>query len=396
MAQHPPLKLRKKEHHRIARGHDWVFSNEVDTRQTPISELEVGALVEVQDNGGRPLGTAFVNPRSLVVARLFSRRPDAALDRDLLARRFGAALALRDSLFRRPYYRLLYGEADGVPGLVVDRYGEVLAVQVLAAAMEARLELLLDLLQETTAASCVVLRNDSRVRKLEGLELYTRTARGRVDGPAAVPEGNGSFLADLEGGQKTGWFYDQRANRLAVRRLARGRTVLDLYCYLGAWSVGAAQGGAKEVLAVDSSSPALALAEENGLRNGVAEVCTFQQDDAIEALSSLSRSGRKFGLVVADPPAFAKSRKHVPEASRAYRKLNRQALTLLEPGGLLITSSCSHQIRPDRFLDTLRRAAVEARREIAILGTGIQAPDHPIHPAMPETEYLKCVTLVAR
>lgn len=356
-------------------------------------ELVPGTLVTVRRADDSALGVAIFNPRSLVAARLLDRDPGRAIGRRFFARRLERALRLRDQLFEPPYYRLVHAEADGLPGLVVDRFAGVLVVQSNTAGI-ARLEpLVLDALDALLAPEAIVLRNDSPARALEGLMPETRVAKGTVGGPVIVRENGTESLADPLAGQKTGWFFDQRDNRRFVSALAHGARVLDLYCFNGAFSVQTARAGAVAVLGIDSSGPALALAGASAARNGVDEICSFRRGEAFGEAARLAAAGERFDIVIADPPAFAKSRKDLPAALRGYRKLTRLAASVTASGGLLFLACCSHNVAEADFAEAVRRGLGDAGRGARILRTAGADADHPIHPALPETAYLKAMTL---
>ena len=385
----PPLRLRRNEDRRLRAGHLWVFSNEVDVAATPLTAFAPGDLAEVQDVRGAPLGTAYVNPRSLIAARLVSRQRHRALDRDLLRRRLRRALALRELLFDRPFYRLAYGEGDALPGLVVDRFGDVLVVQASTAGMERVLDEVVDVLRELVSPTGILLRNDTSSRALEGLESYVRTAHGEV--PDALPvEENGVRFQAPAAGQKTGWFYDHRMNRGRLAAYARGRRVLDLFSYVGGWGIQAAAAGAEGVLCVDASAPALEWVERNAALNQVGDRVAVQRADAFDALARLAAEGERFGVVVLDPPAFIKRRKDARAGEEAYRRANEMAIELLEPDGILVSASCSYHLPREGLLGAMLRASRRHGRELQVVEEGHQGPDHPVHPAIPETAYLKC------
>ncbi|HEU0016406.1 MAG TPA: class I SAM-dependent rRNA methyltransferase [Longimicrobium sp.] len=384
----PPLRLRKNEDRRLRAGHLWVFSNEVDVDQTPLTAFQPGEPAEVQDARGAPLGTAYVNPRSLIAARLVSRQRNRPLDRDLLARRLARALALRESLFPRPFYRLAFGESDGLPGLVVDRFGDHLVAQVTTAGMERVTEDVLAALDETLRPAGVLLRNDTSGRALEGLESYVRVGMGEV--PEVLPlEENGVRFEAPVGGQKTGWFYDHRMNRLRLASYARGRRVLDVFSYIGGWGVQAAAAGAAQVVCVDASAPALEAVGRNAALNGVEDRVATRKGDAFHVLQALAADGERFGVVVLDPPAFIKRRKDQKAGEEAYRRANQLAMELLEPDGILVSASCSYHLHREALQDAMLRASRRLGRELQVLEEGHQGPDHPVHPAIPETAYLK-------
>jgi 23S rRNA (cytosine1962-C5)-methyltransferase len=385
----PPLRLRRNEDRRLRAGHLWIFSNEVDVSATPLTAFQPGEMVEVQDQRGAPLGSAYVNPRSLIAARLVSRQRGRLLDADLLRRRLARALALREMLFPRPFYRLAFGEGDGLPGLVVDRFDDRLVAQVTTAGMERVVDEVVEALRDTVAPAGILLRNDSSARALEGLEPYVRTAHGEVGDVLAVEENGVRFEVGITG-QKTGWFYDHRMNRARMAAYARGRRVLDVFSYVGGWGVQAAAAGAREVVCVDASAPALEWAERSAALNGVQDRVRTVRADAFDALGRLAADGERFGMVVLDPPAFVKRKKDLKTGTEAYRRAAHLAMELLEPDGILVSASCSYHLDRAVLADALLRAGRRLGREVQLLEEGHQAPDHPVHPAIPETAYLKC------
>jgi 23S rRNA (cytosine1962-C5)-methyltransferase len=389
----PALRLRRREERRILAGHLWVFSNEVDTARTPLTGFEPGDPVRVEASDGRPLGTGYVNPRSLICARLLSRDARVMPDADLVHARIANALRLRERLFTEPFYRALYGDGDLLSGLVVDRFGDHLVVQVTTAGMERLLPAALEALREILQPSGILLRNDSRGRELEGLDRYVRVIEGDVPEEVEIVENGVRFLAPLAGGQKTGWFYDHRPNRARLSRyVARGGRVLDLFGYVGGWGVQAAVAGASEVVCVDRSAAALETAERNAELNGVGDRFRTVEDDAFQALERMAAGGERFDVVVADPPALIPRRRDRKAGERAYGRLNRLAFSVLDADGILVSASCSYHLPRDRHRDILRREALAAGIDLRILEEGGQGPDHPVHPAIPETEYLTCVT----
>jgi 23S rRNA (cytosine1962-C5)-methyltransferase len=393
--EHRPLRLRKGEDRRLRAGHLWVYSNEVDSA-TPVRDLEPGELVRLEDFRGRPLGIAHVNPHSLICARVLSRRAGSGFDGATLRRRLASALRLRESLYEAPYYRLAYGESDALPGLVVDRYGAVLVVQITTAGMERLRAQISSVLQELLSPSAVVLRNDTSARQLEQLESYVEVVFGEAPEQAVIHENGTRFEIPLSGGQKTGWYFDHRANRERMRRYVAGKRVLDVFSYIGAWGVQALTAGAAEVTCVDASTRALAQAQRNAGLNGAAERLKIVAADAFDALKALKHAGERFDLVILDPPAFVKRKKDLKEGAQAYRRLNALALQLLGADGILISSSCSYHMPRDLFLSEIRQAGLRTGRALQILEQGHQAPDHPVHPAMPETDYLKTFVLRVR
>lgn len=384
----PVVRLQPGRHKRAAFGHPWVFSNEI-AMDAAAKALPPGGLVRLETANGEALGVAMFNPHPLISARLLARATDAAIDAEFLAARLQAALALRERLYPGGCYRLIHAEADGLPGTVVDRYGEVVTIQVNTAGMELLTPALLDAVERVLTPTTIVLRNDSAARHLEGLPQTTRVVKGSVGGPVPLIENGRRFFADLAEGQKTGWFYDQRDNRAAVAQFAAGRRVLDLYTYAGGFAVLAACAGAGEVVAVDRSERALALAEQAAQANEVARRCRFVRAEAFAELERLAAASELYDVVVADPPAFVKSKKDLNQGARGYRKLARLAAALVAPGGFFFIASCSHHVDVPLFAEQVRRGLSDAGRSGRILRTAGAAADHPVHPHLPESAYLK-------
>ena len=378
---------------RAASGHPWIYSNEI-AMDAAAKALPSGSVVTVATANGKLLGTATFNPHTLIAARLLHRDAAAAIDEGFFAAKLERALALRHRLYPEPYYRLIHAEADGLPGLVLDRFGDVLSCQLNTAGM-ARLEAeFIAACRRVLAPRAIVLRNDTAARGLEGLEGEDRVAFGTLSGPCEIIENGARFLIDPSGGQKTGWFFDQRENRRLASRFAAGARVLDLYCFGGGFGILAALSGADQVLAIDRSEQALALAAKSAELNGVGERCRFAKGDGFAELERLHAQGERFDLVVADPPAFARSKKDLGPALRGYRKLARLSASLVSKGGALFIASCSHQVETEAFAEAVRRGLQDAQREGRILATTGAAPDHPVHPFLPESAYLKAQLLV--
>jgi 23S rRNA (cytosine1962-C5)-methyltransferase len=385
----PVLMLNRNEERRLLAGHLWVFSNEIDTRRSALKTLAPGQLVTLHSAAGKVLGTAYVNPNTLICARLVSRRGDAQFDGALLRRRLLSALELRERLFAQPYYRLVYGESDGLPGLVIDRYGDVLVVQVTTAGMEQVRDTLLEVLQDCLQPAGILLRDDSPMRVLEGLPQGSVTI-GAVPEFAILEEGGVRFRVPLGGGQKTGWFYDQRSNRQALHKYVPGRRVLDVFSYVGAWGLQAARAGASAVTCVDASAAALEVLQQSAQDNGLTGV-DVAGGDAFEVLQQLRGERRRFDVVIVDPPAFIKRRKDIRQGEQGYTRLNQLALELLEPGGILVSCSCSMHLAEARLQQILLQAAGRQSRQLQLLERGFQCFDHPVHPAIAETAYLKAL-----
>jgi 23S rRNA (cytosine1962-C5)-methyltransferase len=391
-AELPALRLKRNEDRRLHAGHLWIFSNEVDTQQTPLSKFKAGELVRVLAHNDRALGLAYVNPQSLISARMLEtwKLPDVAW----LATRIRAALALRERLYPKPYYRLVYGESDGLPGLVIDRYGSTCVVQIGTAGMEKLKSQIQRALEQVLGCEALLFKNDSSSREMEGLPSYVEAATAQFDPLGQVVEDGLEFQAPLVAGQKTGWFFDQAANRRnLVKYVRKGARMLDMFSYVGAWGVRAAHSGAREVLCVDSSAAALELASSNAERNHVNErngsQLTTLRGDAFDVLEDLAKKRALFDMVVIDPPAFAKRKKDLPKALAAYKRLNQLAMKVIADDGILVSCSCSYHVSHDDLQDAIAKAARAADKHLQMLEIGGQAPDHPVHPAIPETRYLK-------
>lgn len=379
--------LKPGQEKRILGGHLWVFSNEIASIE---GQGEPGDLAEVYAQGGRLIGQAFYNPRSLIACRMLCPQP-RAIDAVFFRERLAAALAYRESKRAgEPFYRLCFGESDGLPGLVVDRYGTALVLQILSAGIERRLPALQAALEELLNPKCIYLKNDHRARALEGLPAETRALTGELPEKVQVAEGGLRFTTPLGEGQKTGYYFDQAENRQLLRPYFQGRIVLDLYSYVGSFGINAAKFGAKAVLGLDSSALAVSCARENAALNGVEEVAQFEEGDAEEALRDFSENRQPFkpDMILLDPPSFVPSKKHLVKALRTYGKLNSFALRALPPGGLLATSTCSHHVSREVFVQMLRLSQAKAQRRVRMLALRGQASDHPVLLAMPETEYL--------
>jgi len=385
-----PLRLKKNEDRRLKAGHPWIYSNEVDTRVTPLTDFVPGQQVVVVANNGKPMGLAYVNPHSLIAARLFSR-DQHLLDRSLIVHRLKIALALRERLFPTPHYRLVHGEADGLPGLVVDRYGDVLVAQITTAGMEAVREAIVEALIKVLKPSGILLRNDTSSRELEGLAKGVELAFGEVPEEVELIENGAIFRVRPWDGQKTGWFYDQADNRARLPRYVKGARVLDLFSYMGGWGVQALRHGASEAVCVDASALALGQARINAGLNGVGAGLRTLEGDVFEVLKDLREQRERFDVVICDPPAFIKRRKDLEAGLAAYRRVNQMAMQVLARDGILISCSCSHHLQRDKLPELMWAAARHLDRSMQILEFGRQGVDHPLHPAIPETDYLKAV-----
>jgi len=384
----PLLRLKRGEDRRLRAGHLWVFSNEVDNNATPLTDLPVGAMVRVLSDRDQFLGYAYVNPHALICARILSRSPVQPPDRSLLIHRLKVALALRERLYTAPYYRWVFGESDCLPGLVLDRYGEIVVGQIATAGMEALRAEIEAAVVAVVDVRALVWKNDGGARELEQLPRQVLTPIGRAPEELQLLESGLTFAVPLASAQKTGWFYDQRGNREQWRGLITpGARVLDVCSYAGAWAIAALSRGAGSALCVDSSEAALAVATRNAAANGV--TIATRRGDAFEVLDELVRTGERFDAIVLDPPAFIKRKKDIPRGQAAYRKLNQLAMRLLERDALLVSCSCSYHLAPEELVGLIQSAARTTSRFVQILYSGGQAPDHPLHPAIPETRYLK-------
>ena len=385
---YPKVQLLPDQDRRLRAGHPWAYSNEL-RMDAAAKALPPGEPVCLYTADGRRFALAQFNPHSLIAARLLTRNTEATIDATFLERRLARALRLRERLFARPCYRLVHAEADGLPGLVIDRYGDVLVCQLNSAGMAAFEGPLLEALERLLAPTAVVLRNDSPVRELEGLQTEVRVVKGALAPPIAVEENGLTYLADPLAGQKTGWYFDQRENRAFVAPLGRGQRVLDLYSYSAGFGLAAAAAGAASVLAVDRSQQGLDLAEASAARNELARVLSVERREAFAALDEFAAAKERFGLVIADPPAFVRSKKELKPGLRGYRKLARAAATLVGEEGFLAIACCSHNVAPDAFADEVRRGLRDAGRSARLIRQAGAGPDHPSHPALAESAYLK-------
>jgi 23S rRNA (cytosine1962-C5)-methyltransferase len=382
------LRLKRGEERRLAAGHLWVFSNEVDTDRTPLSGFSSGALAELRSSRNASLGTVYVNPHALICARLLSRDAAQPVDEAFIERRLAAALALRERLGDPSHCRWVFGESDLLPGLVLDRYGDTIVGQIATAGMEALRSQIESAVARVASPRTLFWKNDSAARELEQLPQVAAAAFGDTPPEVEVVESGLSFSAPLAGGQKTGWFYDQTANRARLRRyVPTGARVLDACSYAGAWAVTALNQGARRACCLDSSQVALEFAQRNATRNGAA--VEVLHADVFDGLKALAEQGARFDVVILDPPAFIKRKKDIPKGQAAYRKLNQLALGVLADEGLLVSCSCSYHLAADELLEAIQSAARHSGRFVQILEAGGQSPDHPLHPAIPETRYLK-------
>jgi 23S rRNA (cytosine1962-C5)-methyltransferase len=387
----PVVRLRPKAEARAIRhGFPWVYADELALdRRT--SALPPGTLAVLEDDLRRPMGLVTVNVKSKIVARMLDRDPEAVIDQAWFARRIAHALTLRDRLFDAPFYRLIHAEADGLPGVVIDRFGDAAVVQPNAAWAEVHLEALVAALVAVTGVSTVLKNGSGRARGLEGLDEETVLLQGALAGPIAVPMNGATYMADLMGGQKTGLFYDQRPNHAFAARLSQGARVLDMFAHVGGFGLAALAGGAASALAVDASAAALALAGQGAEAMGVADRFATRQGDAFDVLEALGTEGAQFDVVICDPPAFAPAKPALEAGLRAYERIARLAAPLVAPGGYLVLCSCSHAADLSAFRNASARGIGRGGRRGQILHTGFAGPDHPVLPQLAESSYLKSI-----
>ncbi len=380
--------LKKQEERRILAGHLWVFSNEIDTSKTPLKSFTPGQQVLLKTASGRPLATAYINPHSLISARIMSHKK--SLDVTLwLKKRINSALQLRESIFDQPYYRLVYGEGDGFPGLIIDRFADVFVVQITTAGMEKLKEQLTEILVAQFSPVAILYRNNIQIRVLENLSLYDEVAYGELPEVIDIKENNCLYRVPLLAGQKTGWFYDQRFTRWQSMKYIKNKSVLDLFSYSGSFGVLAAQNGAKSVVCVDSSQLALDSVQENARLNKLDSIVATEKGDCAKVVETLVNQGKEYDVVLIDPPAFIKKKRDFKRGLEAYRAQNHAAMQAVKSGGFLISSSCSQHLPRQVLQKTLLQCARSLKYQIQIVEQGGQGADHPIHPAIPETEYLK-------
>ncbi len=384
----PIVRMQPQRHKRVMNGHPWVYSNEI-VMDSAAKAIVPGTIVEFRAHDQRYLGTGSFNSHSLIAGRIFTREIGKSIDGAWLYARLEEALSFRQKIIADPYYRLVHAEADQLPGLIVDRFGSHLCVQLNTAGMNQLWPHLEEALVRLLQPQVIILRNDSSSRALEGLEREVKVAYGSLSGLSEVRENNLTYFADLASGQKTGWYFDQRDNHALVARFCHDAAVLDLYCHAGGFGLLAARAGAKSVVGVDSSEAALALAQKAALHNKLGGLCRFERADIFEDLERRMTGNEKFDVVIADPPAFVKSRKDAAAGARGYRKLTRLCAQVISPGGMLFIASCSYNMELSVFTEQLALGLHEANRRGRILYTVFAAPDHPTHPQLPESAYLK-------
>ncbi|TVP60002.1 MAG: class I SAM-dependent rRNA methyltransferase [Halomonadaceae bacterium] len=384
----PPLYLRKGAERRLRSGHLWVYSNEVDTRRSPLTGFAAGSQAQLRSSNDNPLGTVFVNPHALICGRLISRQATQGMTPELLTARLQTALTLRQSLFPKPFYRWVFGDSDGLSGLVIDRFDDTVVIQISTAGMEQMKTAVIEAVHGLAKPTAIILKNDGKMRKVEGLESYVEQPHGPEVTLLTVEENGVRFEVPMAGGQKTGWFYDHRMNRQRLQHYAPGKRVLDVFSYVGGWGIQAACAGASQVTCIDSSASAIESVHHNATLNGLSNVDTLE-GDAFDALKSLRDEQRSFDIVVLDPPALIPRRRDQKAGEEAYARLNQLGLRLLAPDGLLVSASCSMHLSQEKLVDILRGSGRKTGRFMQLLEQGHQAPDHPVIPGIPETDYIK-------
>lgn len=385
----PSLRLKANADRRLRSGHLWLYSNEIDTKLSPLSAFKVGDQAIVENAAGKPLGVALLSPQTLVCARLVSRDIEHRFDKSLLVHRLNIALSLRERLFDAPFYRLVHGEGDLLPGLEVDRFGDTLVVQITAACMELHKDILLEALLQVCKPTGVLWRNDAPTRDLEGLERYLTVAYGDVPEWLQLLENDLVYTAPILQKKVLGWNYDQRFNRLQAAAYCTDKRVLSVYSDVGSWAIPAALAGASEVLCADASPQALDALENNAQLNEIGGTLLCAEGDVLETLQSLKADEERFDVIIADPPAFIKRKKDLKSGEAGYRKLYEHCIRLLSRDGIFICSSRSPFFSEESMHSTLLAAARHLDRNIQILEQSGQSADHPMHPAIPETRYLK-------
>lgn len=385
------LTLKSQTDRRLRAGHLWIYSNEVDTALTPLKNFTPGQQVQVMSSKGKVLGLAYINPHNLICGRLFSRDAKHVLDKSLLVHRLNIALSLREAITDQPFYRLVYGDSDFLPGLVIDRFADIAVVQIATAGMELVKDDIVAALVKVLKPTGIVLKNDSRMRRAEDLPEYVEVAYGDVPEWVPLIENGVKFNVPVFEGQKTGWFYDHRANRERLKNYVAGKRVLDVFSYVGGWGIQAAAFGAEFVSCIDSSEFALDAVEQNAELNNVRDKVETIHGAAFEAMKMLIDQGERYDVVIIDPPAFIPKRKDIKAGEQAYRRANELAIRLLNKNGVLVSASCSMHLQRDRLTDILRASSRHLDRELQILEQGGQTFDHPVHCAIPETDYLKAV-----
>tara|TARA_R110002167_G_scaffold100989_10_gene263438 strand:- start:3098 stop:4285 length:1188 start_codon:yes stop_codon:yes gene_type:complete len=385
------VQLNKGAEKRLKQGHLWIYSNEIDVKKTPLKSFEPGEQVQVKSHSDKVIGTAFMSPASLIAGRLISRDPKQLMDQSLIVHRLKVALSLRQNVFSEPSYRLVFGDSDRLPGLVIDRFEDVYVVQISSVGMETLKTEIIAALDKVCRPTSIIFKNNGKMRASEGLESYVDVAKGDDIQEAEFTENGVKFIAPIIEGQKTGWFYDHRMNRARLKDYVKGKRVLDLYSYVGGWGIQAAAFGAESVTCVDSSTLALDYVIKNAELNNVQDRVDCIEGDVLDVCKKLKEMDERFDIVIADPPAFIPRRKDQKAGELAYQRLNQLAMRLLSKDGLLISASCSMHLSKSALVKAVSLAGQTLEKQLQIVEQGGQGPDHPIIPVIPETDYLKAI-----
>lgn len=389
--QYPILRLNPKADYRLRNGHLWIYSNEIDNKYNSLTNLKPGDIAVIETATGKVLGLAYINPNTLICGRMLRIGNTDPIDLQLFTSRIKSALSIRQQIFPSNCYRLIYGESDLLPGLVVDRFYDVLVVQIATAGMEQYLDLILAALESVINPKAILLKNDGKMREVESLPSYVVWKKGSETATVDLEENGVKFIAPVLEGQKTGWFYDHRMARARLRDYVVGKRVLDVFSYIGGWGIQTAAFGASAVVCTDISDFALGYVAENAALNNLTNVTTIK-GDAFDVMDALYNAGERFDVVILDPPAFIPRRKDLHKGIAAYQKANLQALRLLgSDGGILVSGSCSLHLPVEELSNAIHKVGLKLGKQVQILERGHQSPDHPVHPAIAETEYLKSV-----
>lgn len=385
---YPLLQLKKDEERRLLAGHLWIYSNEVNVVKTPLTAIEPGSLIKIESSRGKTLGIGYCNPHTLLCTRLLTRKIEP-INTEFFQKRIEQALSLRTRLFEKPFYRLIYGDSDYLPGLIVDRYGEVLVVHFTTLGLWKQKDFIIEALQKVIHPDSLLIRTTATPGTEDGLPEAEEIIGNPIPDELLIEENNTKFWVNVKSGQKTGWFYDQRNNRAQMARYVKDKTVLDLFSYVGSFGIQAAVAGAKSVTCVDASAAAIQLLQKNAALNHVENKIKTEVSAVMDFLKQAQAEKKSFDVIIVDPPAYIKRKKDIPAGTEAYQRLNAIALSLLKPNGILITCSCSMHFSLSMLIDAVRKAAQTNKMSLQILSQNFQAEDHPFHPAIPETNYLK-------
>lgn len=382
------LRLKKDADRRIKAGHLWIFSNDIDTSQSALKNYSAGELIHIETARGTPLAIGYINPHCLLCIRILSQNLQDKVDTGFFIRKIQTAKTKREKLFSDNYYRVVFGEADRLPGVVIDQFNDVIVVQINTAGIENLKSYLIDAIKKVFQPNVIFLKCDSTERRNEGLDHYTETLLGEPPSSISVKENNCVYEINLLNAQKTGWFFDHRFNRARIATYCNDKKVLDVFSYCGAFSIPCAKNGATEVVAIDRSAQALEQLQKNAALNSLSNIKTIC-GDALECMQILHQSNEKFDVIILDPPALIKRKKDIPAGEKMYQKLNETALNLLNDGGILLSASCSMHLSAEYLLNLIRRAGIYTKKDLSVIEHCHQGPDHPVHPAIAETNYLK-------